>query len=389
MKTIALGDALDLVIDHRGKTPKKLGGDWAATGHRVVSAINVKDSRINDNDHHYISDQLYAKWMPERLRAGDVLLTSEAPLGEVAYLETEVDWAIGQRLFALRAKPEILHGRYLYYLLMGGQPREEMFARSTGTTVSGIRQSELVRVGLALPPVPDQEVVADTLGALDYKIASNRRAQTIGEQLIRALVAKAFEDSIGEPATLGDYCRLVRDPVRSSELSPDVNYIGFEHMPRGSIFLNEWGTAEGLGSSKSRFQRCDVLFGKLRPYFKKVGVAPIAGVCSTDILVLRANRPGDVGLVAAVAASDELIDSLSAAATGTRMPRASWSDLAKWPLPLLAESEREALAALVEPILERLTALTVESHRLRAIRDTLLPEMLSGRLAVTGSEGLA
>lgn len=389
MKAIALGDALELIIDHRGKTPKKLGGDWSETGRRVVSAINVKDSRINDNDHHYISDQLYSKWMPEQLRAGDVLLTSEAPLGEVAYLEADVDWALGQRLFALRPKPGILYGRYLYYLLMGGQPRSEMFARSTGTTVSGIRQSELVRIALELPSVPDQEAVADTLGALDHKIASNRRAQAVGEQLIRALVAKALEDSTGEPATLGDYCRLVRDPVKSSALGSDVNYIGFEHMPRGSILLNDWGTAEGLGSNKSRFQRGDVLFGKLRPYFRKVGVAPIAGVCSTDILVLRVNRPSDVGLVVAVAASDELIDSLSAAATGTRMPRASWSDLAKWPIPLLAESAREALAALLEPILERLIALTIENHKLRAIRDTLLPEMLSGRLVVTGSESSA
>lgn len=120
---ISLGDALDVLIDHRGKTPKKLGGDWADDGHRVVSALNVKDGRVDANDHHYISSEMYARWMKVPLEAGDVLLTSEAPTGEVAYISEEVEWAVGQRLFALRGKPGVLDGRYLSYLLRGGDAR--------------------------------------------------------------------------------------------------------------------------------------------------------------------------------------------------------------------------------------------------------------------------
>jgi len=55
---VLLGDALSALIDHRGKTPKKLGGDWSSTGHRVVSAINIKNNGVNDNDHHYVSPVL-------------------------------------------------------------------------------------------------------------------------------------------------------------------------------------------------------------------------------------------------------------------------------------------------------------------------------------------
>ena len=70
------------------------------SGHRVLSALNIKRNRIDDNDHHYVDSVLYKKWMKVPLRKGDVLLTSEAPLGEVAYLDSDVDWALGQRLFA-------------------------------------------------------------------------------------------------------------------------------------------------------------------------------------------------------------------------------------------------------------------------------------------------
>lgn len=385
---ISLGDALDVLIDHRGKTPKKLGGDWADDGHRVVSALNVKDGRVDANDHHYISSEMYARWMKVPLEAGDVLLTSEAPTGEVAYISEEVEWAVGQRLFALRGKPGVLDGRYLSYLLRGGDARHQLMSRTTGTTVAGIRQSELVKVELELPPLDVQVAVAATLGAFDDKIESNRRATAVGESLIRALVESALDASEGADGTLGDYCRLVKAPVKVEEISADDNYIGLEHMPRGSIFLTEWEKAEGLGSNKTAFQRGDVLFGKLRPYFKKVGIAPVNGVCSTDILAVRPKDPRDLALIAVVAASDALIDSLSAGSTGTRMPRASWKDLAAWQVPVLTSTERAELSDRVAPLVDRLEQLTFESRRLTALRDALLPELLSGRIRVP-AEGVA
>jgi type I restriction enzyme S subunit len=379
---IVLGDALAALIDHRGKTPKKLGGDWAPAGHRVISAINVKDGRVDNNDHHYVSDALYERWMKEPLKAGDVLLTSEAPTGEVAFLDTDEDWCLGQRLFGLRGKPGVLDGRYLFYLLRGGEVRHQLLARSTGTTVSGIRQSELVKVELELPPMDEQREVAATLGALDDKIASNRRAQALGQRLLRSLVDSALDESTGDLGRLDDYCELVKDGVAVGELDPDEPYIGLEHMPRASLFLDEWSNADGLGSNKSRFSTGDVLFGKLRPYFKKVGVAPVAGVCSTDILVLRATRDDVRALVAVVASSDALIDSLSASATGTKMPRASWSDLASWPVPTLSALEQQRLGENTSALMARLSLLTLESRRLAVLRDALLPELLSGRRSV-------
>ena len=202
------------------------------------------------------------------------------------------------------------------------------------------------------------------------------------EPLLRAIVEQVLSAHDNRTATLATYCTLVKDSVATKDIDAQSFYIGFDNMPRGKIFLDDWGTAEGLGSNKSQFRAGDVLFGKLRPYFKKVGIAPVGGICSTDILVLRPKHVDDTALVALVASSTELIDKLSASATGTRMPRASWGDLAKWPVPELADGQRKELGSTAQPLIEHMTLLTHETKRLVALRDTLLPELLSGRIRV-------
>jgi len=162
-----LGDLLELIIDHRGKTPSKLGGTWVECGHRVISALNFSNGEIDLNDHHYIDDEIFSKWMRNPLKSGDVLLTSEAPLGAVAYVGDDSDWALGQRVFGLRPRIELINGRYLYHLLAGGPPRKELLRRATGSTVLGIRQAELVKIEIHLPSLEVQAAVASTLDKLD------------------------------------------------------------------------------------------------------------------------------------------------------------------------------------------------------------------------------
>lgn len=268
--------------------------------------------------------------------------------------------------------------RFAYYLL-SSLPLKKM---NNDSAVPGLNRAHAESLPILLPAFEEQRAIAATLGALDDKIESNRRATVAGELLIRALVESALASSKGEVGTLGDYCTLVKAQVKVEAINAEDNYIGLEHMPRGSIFLTEWERAGGLGSNKTVFQRGDVLFGKLRPYFKKVGIAPVNGVCSTDILVLRPKDPRDLALVAAVAASDALIDSLTAGSTGTRMPRASWKDLVAWQVPVLTLTERAELSARVTPLVEYLEQLTFESRRLASLRDALLPELLSGRVRV-------
>jgi len=144
-----------LIIDHRGKTPKKLGGDWSKSGYTALSAKHIKQGCIVNTDQlRYVEEGLYKKWMKEELCVGDILFTSEGPMGEMYYLVKDEKYCLSQRLYALRANKNVVSPTYLYYWMHTLQAKTDLAGRATGTTVLGIRQSELRKVRVLSPALP-------------------------------------------------------------------------------------------------------------------------------------------------------------------------------------------------------------------------------------------
>lgn len=358
------------------------------TGTPIVRVGDIRNGRVDLTNPLRIEPTVAERFTRSTIRGGELLISLVGTVGETAVAPPEMSgWNTARAVGVARIREDI-GARWVARALKEPAAVALIDARLNTTVQATLNLKDLREVPIVLPPAEVRRAISRFADALDDKIESNRRATTVGESLIRALVESALDASEGADGALGDYCRLVKAPVKVEEISADDNYIGLEHMPRGSIFLTEWGNAGRLGSNKTAFQRGDVLFGKLRPYFKKVGIAPVNGVCSTDILAVRPNDPRDLALIAVVAASDALIDSLSAGSTGTRMPRASWKDLAAWQVPVLTPTERAELSDRVAPLIDRLEQLTFESRRLTALRDALLPELLSGRIRVP-AEGVA
>jgi restriction endonuclease S subunit len=109
-----------------------------------------------------------------------------------------------------------------------------------------------------------------------------------------------------------------------------VSYIGLEHMPKKSISLRYWENISSIGSNKSKFTEGSILFGKLRPYFHKVGVAFVDGICSTDIIVCQPKGANLFGLVLTVMSSVSFVDYSNSGWSGTKMPRTSWNFMADY-----------------------------------------------------------
>jgi len=152
-----LEEVVEEFIDYRGKTPKKLGGDWSNMGILALSALNVKQGRlINLDKAKFVSEELYDRWMKSELRAGDVLMTSEAPLGEVYFLPETRRYCLSQRVFAMRSKCGVLQPSLLFLFLSSSEGQERLNARASGTTVLGIRQADLRRILLVRPPLEIQ-----------------------------------------------------------------------------------------------------------------------------------------------------------------------------------------------------------------------------------------
>ncbi|MEQ8382948.1 MAG: restriction endonuclease subunit S [Coleofasciculus sp. A1-SPW-01] len=175
-----LGDVLSLIIDYRGKTPKKLGSDWSLSGIPALSAKNIKDGQIVREDSiNFVDEDLYQKWMKDELKKGDVLLTSEAPLGEVFYLANHQKYVLSQRLYSLRTK-EKFGSTYLYFWLKSAQGQFLLERRATGSTVQGIRQVELRKVEIVIPPVAIlSKITFFWLSSFDKIHVNNQQIQTL------------------------------------------------------------------------------------------------------------------------------------------------------------------------------------------------------------------
>ncbi|MCS6997659.1 MAG: restriction endonuclease subunit S, partial [Casimicrobiaceae bacterium] len=185
-----------------------------------------------------------------------------------------------------------------------------------------------------------------------------------------------------EVGTLGDIANNPRRSLQANEIPASTPYIALEHIPRRCIALCEWSVADKVESNKFAFKRGEILFGKLRPYFHKVGVAPVDGVCSTDIVVVAPKSAEWFGCVLGHISGDAFIEHTNALSTGTKMPRTSWADMSRYPVALPSNALVQALDSVVRPLVDRIVAGVHQSRALAALRDTLLPKLISGKLRV-------
>ena len=188
------------------------------------------------------------------------------------------------------------------------------------------------------------------------------------------------ENCCWNTGVLGDIAINIRRTIKSEEIELDTPYIGLEHMPRASIALTEWGNANEVKSNKYFFMEGELLFGKLRPYFHKVGIAPVNGVCSTDILVITPKSPSWYAFVVFQLSSSELINFTTATSTGTKMPRTNWSDIASFEVSLPPTKIVEKFNEIFKPMASRMQANIMQSNTLIKIRNSLIPNLMTGKI---------
>ena len=149
-----------------------------------------------------------------------------------------------------------------------------------------------------------------------------------------------------QTVALGDCAMLVRETVLPSDLE-NTPYVGLEHIGENTLSLVGYGIASDVTSAKTRFRYKDILFGKLRPYFRKVVRARFDGICSTDIWVVRAKEGVDQQFLFYHMASQSLVDFATSASEGTRMPRAKWDYVSRYELPIPPLSEQRTIAHIL------------------------------------------
>lgn len=351
--------------------------------------------------------------------SGTMCITIAANIAETGILAFPAcfpDSVIG--FIADEAKCDVYLIEYIFRHL-----RRRIQHEATGSVQDNINLATLDRLQFPLSPLSEQHAIAHILGTLDDKIELNRKMNETLEAMARAIFkswfvdflpvrAKAegrkpsgmgpetaalfpdsFQDSpLGkipegwEAGTLGDIAENVKDSIKPEHMENGTPYIALDHMPRRSISLSEWAIADGVASNKYRFNKGEILFGKLRPYFHKVGVTPLGGVCSTDILVIRPPTPEWFGPALGTISSDEFVAYTDAVSTGTKMPRTNWKDMSRYEVPIPRVEIAKEYSGIIKPLIDRIVHNIHQSRTLAEIRDALLPKLLSGEIRVKDVE---
>ena len=357
------------------------------------------------------------------LEAGDIVFGRKGAVDRSAMVKPEqTGWFLGSDGIRLRL-PNSCDARFIAYQLQSGDTRSWLLQHATGTTMASLNQGTIERLPIVLPPLDEQRAIAHILGTLDDKIELNRQMIETLEAIARVLFkswfmefdpvrAKAegrdpglpkslavlfpssFEDSeLGEipkdweVGTLGDVLRQRVERCEASDETASRPYVPIDCITSRSLFLAESKPGMEAQSSLTRFYNGDLLFGAMRPYFHKVCIAPFDGTTRTTAFVLVPKRSQDFGFATLLLHHPDTIDYATRHSTGSTIPYAVWtSSLEDMPAVIPPPQVREGFDAAVRPMLDRIPRPYFENRTLAALRDTLLPKLISGELRIEDAD---
>ncbi len=416
-----LEDCMAAIIDYRGKTPTKVN-----FGIPLITAKIIKDGRIGAVE-EYIAGEDYDIWMSRGFpKSGDIVMTTEGPLGEIAQLNgTKV--ALGQRVITLRGHPNLLDNTFLKFQMMSSYIQDQLFARSTGTTVQGIRQSELRKINLIIPSLAEQQGIASILGALNDKIEQNRQMNETLEGIARALFKSWFVDfdpvrakvegrqPYGidaevaelfpvefEDSTLGKIPKgwkvkglpeiLEVNPTRFLRNGQVAPYLEMSNMPNTSARALSW--EDRAFSSGVKFINGDTLVARITPCLENGKTAFVdfltdeeVGWGSTEYIILRSRSPLPMEYSYFLARSENFrayaIRNMVGTSGRQRVPSGCFNSYLTIEPP---QKCAKIFGDVAQSMIKAMKQKDEETKTLSILRDTLLPKLLSGAIRVKDAE---
>lgn len=250
-------DNIKSTIDFRGRTPKKLGLDWSKTGYLALSALNVKNGYIDTSvDAHYGNQELYDKWMVGReLKKGQVLFTTEAPMGNVARVPDDYGYILSQRTISFDVNPQKITEDFLAVLLSSPNTFNELAALSSGGTAKGVSQKSISKLKVIVPEnLEEQATIGNFFKDLNNLIFLQERKLEKIKNLKLAYLSdmfpkegekypkirfEGFTDD-WEESRLGDSLHLLKDGTHGTHNNVDkgVYLLSAKNIKNGKVIID-------------------------------------------------------------------------------------------------------------------------------------------------------
>lgn len=383
-----------VVADCPHSTPK-----WTSSGKIVIRSNNIKNGKINFSSPSYTDEKNFEirtkRAMP---RGGDLIITREAPMGEVGMVPENMECCLGQRMVLLRVNPEVCDNYYLLYCIQSKYVQHQIsWSEGTGTTVSNLRIPYLERIKIPYVSLENQKKISSILKYIEEKIINNEminknlleqalaiykdwfcdyalsdgilpenwKITTIGaiSSLVTRGIAPKYDDS-SDQIVLNQKC--IRDHTIDISLSRRhlPKKINEKWISKGDLLINSTGTGT---------------LGRVAQVWFEANNMTV----DSHVTIVRPKDPILQSYIGFWGLSHESeIEAQHTGSTGqTELPR---DRVKAMELPLPDEDTLSKFNELVIPMTSTVISNQEENARLSQLRDVLLPKLMSGELDVSG-----
>jgi type I restriction enzyme S subunit len=399
---------LDDVIDYRGKSPPK-----SEQGIPLITAKNIRKGFINQEPREYIYEDQFDNWMVRGLpKFGDIFITTEAPLGNVARVPS-YKFAIGQRVLTLRPKPNLVFSDFLLHVMQGLYFKEQLDLQSTGSTVAGIKQSTFRKIPLPLPPLPEQQKIAKILTSVDEVIEKTQaqidKLKDLKTAMMQELLTQGvcdengkrhveFKDSpvgripVGwEVVTLEDIIDRVIDCEHKT--APYVDKSEFlvvrtSNVRNGELIFDDmkYTTEDGFNEWTKRTVPVvgDVLFSREAPAGESCMVPAGLKVCMGQRMVLlRPNKESiDPDFFSFYLSSDFAALAIYERSIGTTVSRINIEDIKRIPCIVPPLKEQQHISKAIQSCQTTISNKELKLSAFIATKKALMQDLLTGKVRV-------
>lgn len=382
-----------IVVDCPHSTPK-----WTEDGKIVVRNNNIKNGRINLTAPSFTDAEHFRQRIKRaKPQSGDLIITREAPIGEVGMIPANIECCLGQRMVLLRVDQSICDNFYLLYSLQSPYVKNQIsWSEGTGTTVSNLRIPHLENIKIPYIPLELQKRVSSVLRVIEEKIFNNSKINENLEQQIESILLKTIDNANTQPVKLGDYLyikgRIGWKGLKKSEYLPisDYRIINGESLTLSGIDWNKAGyiSAERYEESPEIMLNIgDILLSK-DGTIGKIGYVDkleIPSSVASGIFVIRNTRQAEIStqFIYYLLKSRLFKAFITSRTEGSVIPHLYQKDFMEFEFQLPSPDDMkifdDTTAAMFSMVFSNLN----ENERLIHLRDSLLPKLMSGAIDVS------
>ena len=370
-----------VVADCPHSTPK-----WTTSGKVVVRNNNIKHGRIDLSLPSYTDEEHFAQRIKRaKPHPGDIIITREAPIGDVGMIPENTECCLGQRMVLLRADQSVCDNFYLLYSLQSLYVQHQIsWSEGTGTTVSNLRIPHLEQIQIPYLPLEQQARISSVLRALEEKIAINKKINDNLQQQAAALFSSLY-DRTNTEVRFTDLIQILGGGTpKTGENTYWNGNIAF-FTPKDvdtpyTLITEKTITEEGLSHCNSRLYPVNTVFVTARGTVGKVGMSgvPMAMNQSCYALVGKETHQLLVYFYTLKA-----VDRLKHKASGAVFDAITTIDFESEQIMKLSNDDARAFLCIAEPMFQKVLNNCIENLRLSTLRDSLLPKLISGEIDVS------